>query len=248
HMLVGNLPTALRHSTECLRLMQAHFPHEAPALVVAFGVHAMILHVAGRWEESERAFHQMWELTEHDLGVFSDIVASHQAYYCEYLIDRHEWLEEELRSREIERLVDAIPPHGLPRILAELARGRSYLLAGDLEGASRCLEPAVEGLLRVRNTEFVVVGYLGRARLNRTRRDFNLARQDVAKALTRACDDGLRLSEVNCRIELAAVAVAERKREEAVEQLGIAGRLIDQCGYQRASLALKSVWKRFEEE
>ncbi len=159
-------------------------------------------------------------------------------FYCDLLLDQGR--DGDVRERATKAMAVASGNHWLLDIaLDHLSLGLAHLLGaqrgtgGDLSQAASHLQSAVDGLRRAGDQSYLPLGLLARAALHTHTRAFNLARKDLAEALTLATRSGFRLHECDAHLAYARLALAEGDPAAARPHLGAARAIITATGYHR---------------
>jgi hypothetical protein len=123
--------------------------------------------------------------------------------------------------------------------LSYLYRGYAEML-GMLPGDTRALaeaqshfDIALNDLQQTERQDFVIRGLLGRAQLNRIKREFQAAESDLKNAISIATRSQMRLRQADCHLAYAQLLMLWRGREEASEHLSQAKRMIETMTYHR---------------
>ncbi|MCP4153251.1 MAG: hypothetical protein GY757_36305 [bacterium] len=110
---------------------------------------------------------------------------------------------------------------------------------GHITAAGEFLDKAVAGLRKFEHQEFIVKGLLARAEFYRFTSQYEMARVDLNEALEIAQSGGMKLFLVDYFIEIGLLEKAMGAGKEAEELFKIAGKLIDETGYERKRECLK---------
>ncbi len=208
---------------------------------------AATLHAMGLREEAAEgfeaaAFIHMMEGEPEDLHLYS--LGGFR--YCDLLLDEGAYAD--VLKRAAETLEFATVHLALLDVaLDHLSLGRAHILdaqrstGGDLAQAASHLKDAVDGLRRAGTQDMLPLGLLARAALHTHTRAFDLARADLAEALSIATRCGFRLHECDAHLGWARLCIAQRDRATALDHLDTAGKIIAETEYHRRDAELTSL-------
>jgi tetratricopeptide (TPR) repeat protein len=136
--------------------------------------------------------------------------------------------------------------------LEHFSLGRAHLLQAlkqgtrDFSEAKTYLDEAVYGLRQSGLLDELPSGLLAQAELYRLQRKLEPAQRDLDEAMTIATRGGMRLHEADCHLEYARLylAMGERYRAKAQENLAKAKAMINEMGYHRRDKDVKELEKQ----
>ena len=199
---------------------------------------ANALHQAGRLPEAEAAFVEAEKMQKEHQPEYSYLYSLGGFQYCDLLLTLGKYRD--VLSRAGQTLEWAKKQRYLLDIaLDNFSLGRAHMLQTRQDGnhdfshAVTHLNTAVKDLRQAGAQEFIVRGLLARAELHRVRRDFPKAQHDLDEAMRIAERGAMRLHKADCHLEYARLYLAMDKKEDAINNLETAKKMIHKMGYHR---------------
>ncbi len=215
---------------------------------------ANALHQAGQVPDAQALFQEA-ELTQKDRQPQYPLLYSLRGYqYCDLLLGRGD--HQEVINRATQTLEWATKQKFLLDIaLDHVSLGRAHLLAAQAEGtdahkkAWAHIDLAVDGLREAGTQDHLPRGLLARAELYLFIGDHPEARAALNEAMdiaTRDPQGHMKLHATDCHLGRARLALAEKKPNDAKDELAKARALIEETGYHRRDAELAELEKSVE--
>jgi tetratricopeptide (TPR) repeat protein len=163
---------------------------------------------------------------------------------CDFLLDENRFAEVVANADEalaIFNLEGRLVAAGL----AQLSLGRAHLALGTfIETPAGLLDDAVKNVRNSNRQDYLAGVLVARADLHRRSAKPSEARRDLDEALSSATRGGFRLHEVDARLGLGRLLLAEANPISARDQLALARKIIDRTGYHRRDAELAALEAR----
>ena len=235
-LIAGELENAIEFANRCDSF--ASQGNDRNAIQLARVILATALLQAGRYAESETAFHQAEEMQK-SLGRDVPLLDSISFHYCDLLLnfDRYQ----EVQERAV-RALELATQQGwlLETALAHLLLGQTFLhefirypQAADLRKAEGFFNRAVDELGISGQLDYLPRGLLARAKMCRLDRQFERARNDLDQAMEIAMRGGMLLYQADCHLEYAQLYLAQGETRMARDSVAISKQMIERLGYHR---------------
>ncbi len=207
------------------------------------------LHLSGSIEEAEHLFLEAEEIQKKEQPEFPYLYSLQGFQFCDLLLGKGAFAEALERAQKtlewakkggLSLLTIALDHLTLGRARLKLALQKENATdKGNITAAGEFLDKAVAGLRKFEHQEFIVKGLLARAEFYRFTSQYEMARVDLNEALEIAQSGGMKRFLVDYFIEIGLLEKAMGKGKEAEEHFKIAGKLIDETGYERKRECLK---------
>ncbi len=207
--------------------------------MVNLTTHADALHQAGDIERAEALFREAEAMQGEEPSQPPILYSVWGFRYCDLLLGtgRHE--DARQRAEKSRELMKQAGKDILSPALDTLTIGRAAMAGAvetgskDFLEAEKFLDDAVEALRRAGSQDHIPRGLLARAELYRRKGAFDQTRKDLDAAMDIAERSGMKLHLADGHLESSRLAIDEKDKPAALEHLGKAKSLIDECGYRR---------------
>lgn len=214
---------------------------------------AEVLHLAGRWLESEAAMREAEE-RQKVLEPWSPLLYSMQGFrHCTLLLHRGRY--QEVRNHAAETIKIAMRNNWLLDIALDyLSLGRACLLQARHETvdgflhATDYLNRAVDGFRQAETLSYLPLGLLARAELHRVKGGLDRARLDVDEAMSIATRGSMGLYQADCHLEYARLYLAQGEKEKAREHWLTAKGMIERMGYHLRDEEVREIENQLNED
>ena len=205
---------------------------------------AYALFQAGRFEEAKALFEEAEALQGAFRPAYGKLHGLRGYRYCELLL--HFGEAEEVRDRAIYGL-NEVPEKERDKLsdpMDRLVLVRSALDLGNYDKMGREIEKAIEGLRHAGDITRIPDGLIVKACFLRKIGNHEEARNQLAEALRISKRRGIRLHECHAHIESARLALAEDRRDDALDHYKSAQQLVAACGYHRRDREVTDIKKK----
>jgi tetratricopeptide (TPR) repeat protein len=237
YLTSGDLPGALGSAHQSVEL--ADSSQDAFLRMANRTTLADALHQEGQLDQAEALFREAEGMQKELQPEFSFLYSLPGFRYCDLLLSQGEFSEVLRRAEYALEIVLKGSKTLLDIALNILSLGRAHLLQAqgakkpDYTQAADHLERAVTGLREAGQLQYIPLGLLARAEMQRAMKEYERAQADLEEAHTIATRGGMRLYEADYHLGYARLYLAMGKKDKAREHWEKAKKMVDEMGYHR---------------